>query len=139
MNYIISTRTKLKAINVVRTGGLVLSMRILVGMLRKAHVNVSNCAMSAGAVFENCVLQVLLWRTFQTAVKIAYNLSIIVLHQIIFYSDGTDFHCFILCLCTQSLWLENSGNVQVFLYMKSNLKDNWEHQYFLLKFSSFTW
>lgn len=103
MNYIISTSTKLKAINVVRTGGLVLSMRILVGMLRKAHVNVSNCAMSAGAVFENCVLQVLLWRTFQTAVKIAYNLSIIVLHQIIFYSDGTDFNCFILCLCTQSL------------------------------------
>ena len=36
--------------------------------------------MSAETAFENCALRVWLWCAFQTAAKIAYNLSIYTFH-----------------------------------------------------------
>ena len=59
----------------------VLSVKIMVGTLRKVLVNHSRCTMSSRVFFENCVARALLWCFFQAVAKIAYNLSIFSLHQ----------------------------------------------------------
>ena len=72
--------------------------RILVGVSNKVLVNSSQCGMSTVTAFQSCVPRAWLWFPFQNVVEIVYNLSIFILHQKIWYADGTVFHCFILHL-----------------------------------------
>ena len=74
------------------------------------------------------------WCAFQTVLKITYNVSIFALHQRRLYANGAVFHCFIYVYVhiVYDLKIQIMYN-KVFLSMKSNLEDNLEHQYFLLK------
>ena len=75
---------------------------------RNMLVNDSKCMVSAGTAFGSCIARVLLWCAFQTVEKISCNSAYLhTFHQTRCYADWTVFHCFILCLCTKSLWLEN--------------------------------